>query len=79
MNRRRLMAIGWPAFLAASVLELVVFGVLDPQALEGVLDVLSLSRQGVYTLGFFVFWAISAVACALTDLLNTPVPTLPLD
>jgi len=69
----RMMAILWPSFLMAGVLEALVFSVVDPQALRwfGSQDV-SLSPAGLYTLAFFVFWAVISTAGALTDLLEHP-------
>ena len=67
---QRLMWIVWPAFLAACVLELAVFAVVDPLELHWSGHALGLSRRGTYTVAFFVFWAISIGACALTAVLR---------
>lgn len=67
----RLMAIAWPAFLAACTLELLVFAVVDPSRLEWSGRPLGESRQAVYSVAFFAFWAISAAACGLTSALRT--------
>jgi hypothetical protein len=66
------MWVVWPAFLAACILELVVFAMVDPQDMTWGGRPLALSRQGAYTVGFFVFWAISMIASGLTALLGTP-------
>jgi hypothetical protein len=66
----RLMWIAWPAFLAACVLELLVFAMVDPTELHWAGHSLGWSRQAVYTTAFFAFWAVSAAACALTSLLR---------
>ena len=68
----RLMWIGWPAFLAACVLELLVFAMVDPLELHWAGQHLGWSRQAVYTAAFFSFWAVSLGACALSTLLRTP-------
>ena len=65
MRARNLMWILWPSFLMAGVASAVVFALVDP------LDVLFLGhlqagRLTVYTLGFFVFWAMAALSSALT-------------
>jgi hypothetical protein len=72
MRHQKLMWVAWPAFLSACVLELVVFAVVDPHDLQWFGQPLALSRQGVYTVSFFVFWAISAASNGLTALLGTP-------
>ncbi len=66
----RLMWIAWPAFLAACLLELLVFAVVDPLELQWSGQNLGWSRQAVYTMAFFVFWLVSVGACALTTLLR---------
>ncbi|MGE4241186.1 hypothetical protein [Ramlibacter sp.] len=63
---RLAMSVLWPAFLCACALEFVVFAQVDPAELNWGLPALHLSRQAVYTVAFFVFWAISAVGCALS-------------
>lgn len=70
MFAQKLMWIVWPAFLAAAVLELLVFAVVDPAELEWSGHPLGWSRQGVYTMAFFVFWAVTLAACWLTTLLR---------
>ena len=70
MWNQKLMWIAWPAFLSACVLELVVFALVDPHDLHWFGQPLALSRQGVYTMAFFAFWAISAACSALTVLLG---------
>ena len=64
--RSLLMRAAWPAFLAACVLELMVFAVVDPQDLRDFGPLAQMSRQGVYTLAVFAFWLISLGACGLT-------------
>ena len=70
MLKKKLMWIAWPAFLTACVLELLIFALIDPQDLHWAGQPLPLSRQGVYTAAFFVFWAISMVSGGLTVLLG---------
>lgn len=63
--RRALMQILWPAFVAAALLELLVFAHVDPADVHTLAGTrLELSRQAVYTLSFFGFWAACALACA---------------
>ncbi len=68
--RYRSMSVLWSAFLMAAVLEMVVFALVDPESLRwfgG--DTLNLEPRAVYTVAFFVFWAVTAVAAALALLL----------
>ena len=68
---RRVMAILWPSFLMAGVLEMLVFAMVDPGNLRwfGAAPV-ALSASAVYSLAFFVFWGVMAIASGLTQLLN---------
>jgi hypothetical protein len=69
MLSHRMMWIAWPAFLVACILEMLVFAMVDPQDLHWFGQPVTLSRQGVYTVAFFVFWGITMVSSALTTLL----------
>lgn len=69
MKMQKLMWIAWPAFLVAGVLEMLVFAMVDPQDLHWFGQPLELPRQGVYTIAFFVFWAMTMLSSALTTLL----------
>ena len=69
MPRAPWMAVVWPAFLAAGVLEIVVFAFIDPHDLHWNDAALPLSRQGIYTVAFFVFWGVTLASSALTALL----------
>jgi hypothetical protein len=64
------MAIVWPAFLAASILEVAVFAVVDPRNIHWQGAPLPMSVQGIYTLAFFVFWAVTLASSWLTALLG---------
>jgi hypothetical protein len=70
MLAQRVMWIAWPAFLVAGVLEMLVFGMIDPHDMQWFGQPIEMSRQGIYTLSFFVFWTITAASSALTTLLS---------
>ncbi len=68
---RRWASIVWPAFLVAAVLEMAVFAWVDPMSLHTPAGAaLPLSATAIYSIAFLVFWACTAVACALTVLLE---------
>ena len=69
MVSKRWMAIVWPAFLVAGLLEMMVFALVDPQDLHWGGVPMPLSRQGIYTLAFFLFWALTMLSGAVTVLL----------
>jgi hypothetical protein len=70
MLSHRIMWIAWPAFLVAGVLEVLVFAMVDPQDIQWFGQPLEFSRQGVYTMAFFVFWGITMLSSGLTTLLS---------
>lgn len=72
MLLQRWMWIAWPAFLVAGVLEMLVFALVDPADLHWFGQPLAISREGVYTMTFFAFWAITMVSSGLTALLAMP-------
>jgi hypothetical protein len=70
MWAQRMMWIAWPAFLVAGVLEMLVFAMIDPADLHWFGQPLDMSRQAIYTLGFFAFWLMTMASSALTTLLS---------
>ena len=70
MFAQRWMGVAWPAFLVAGLLEVLVFALVDPQDLRWFGQDLDLSRQAIYTLAFFAFWALAMLSSALTTLLG---------
>ena len=70
---RKAQWIAWPSFLMAGVLEMLVFSVADPEELRGFGGAFNeLPPSAIYTLAFFCFWVIVALASSLTLLLATP-------
>ena len=53
----------WPAFLAACLLEALVFAMVDPGELHWPGYLFQATRQGIYTMAFYAFWSI-AMACS---------------
>jgi hypothetical protein len=78
MSFRKAQWIAWPSFLMAGVLEMLVFSVADPDELRGFGGAFNeLSPSAIYTLAFFCFWVIVALASSLTLLLSSPEPEVP--
>ena len=71
MNLRVRLAIAvlWPAFLVAGGAEFLFFSLFDPHDLTLFGRPLETSRQAIYTVGFFCFWALGAASAAITLLL----------
>jgi hypothetical protein len=68
MRTQRWLQVLWPAFLAAGVLEMLVFALIDPSDVQWLGQPLDLSRQGIYSVSFFIFWGLTSVSGALTVL-----------
>ena len=63
--RRLAMMVLWPSFLAAAMAEGCFFSLFEPDALS------ALPPMAVYSIGFFLFWALCAMASMLTYYLVT--------
>ncbi len=56
----------WPSFLTAIVASGLFFSAFDPTELYPYDLDIEINAIGAYTLGFFMFWALSAVSSAIT-------------
>ncbi|CAN5868872.1 hypothetical protein BH11PSE8_BH11PSE8_43170 [soil metagenome] len=69
--KQRCLRILWPAFMAAGVLEMLVFAVIDPADLRWFGGPqIAWSAQAVYTVTFMIFWGAVSTAGAMTALLS---------
>ena len=68
-SARDRIAVLWPAFLAACLLEIVVFASFDPHDVRtfGGQD---LEAQSVYSIAFFAFWLIASLTSLTTWMLS---------
>jgi hypothetical protein len=70
---QRFIAILWLSFLVAGVATTLFFAAVDPLHLIDCLALPDIGRLGVYTLGFFLFWLLTAASGLLTSsFLRTP-------
>ena len=68
------MAVAWPSFLMAGVLEMLVFSLVDPGQLHWFGGAaIETSASTVYSLAFIVFWAVIAAAGLMSHLLAESV------
>ncbi len=71
----------WPTFLAACLLEFLVFAIVDPAELHWPGHVGAPSNRAIYTVTFFAFWLIHILCCKLVLWLaasSPPQGSLPL-
>ncbi|MDO9405971.1 MAG: hypothetical protein Q7T87_18230 [Polaromonas sp.] len=69
---RTLVRVLWPSFMAACLMEGLVFGLVDPGDVHWPASLLQPPRLGLYTVAFFVFWAIHALSGAVALWLARP-------
>ena len=69
---KRWVLITWPAFVAACLLEALVFSAIDPSEVHWPGLILQPSRQAVYTAAFFCFWTIAMACSSLVLWLSKP-------
>jgi len=62
-----LVSLLWPSFLVAGVATIVFFTAFDPSEM-----IPHVSRTGVYTIGFFLFWLIGILSSAGTQYFMKP-------
>lgn len=69
---QRVIAIFWPSFLTSGVATGAFFTLFDPLDLLQIAGLPEISRMGVYSIGFFLFWLLTAITCALTCYFRRP-------
>ena len=63
---KQIMWILWPSFIAAGIGVGMVFTLIDPMELQVLGTSGQVSSTMIYSLGFFVLWAIAAMASAMS-------------
>jgi len=69
---QNLVSIFWPSFLVASLGTILFFAFFDPTELARISGYPEISRLAGYTIGFFLFWLLSAVSSGLTYYFRQP-------
>lgn len=62
----------WQSFLTAALGELVFFVFIDPQELYLLGEPVRWSPMAVYSVGFFMFWSLTALTAALAVFMQKP-------
>lgn len=64
---RALAAVLWPAFMSSVIATAVFFANVDPETLRlATFPEWEISQELGYTLGFFMFWAVTTLSSFLT-------------
>jgi hypothetical protein len=61
-KQQKCIAILWPSFLVAIVATGLFFSAFDPDDLYPFGEQAEISRLGIYSIGFLLFWLVSAVS-----------------
>ncbi len=56
----------WLSFVMAGIATGVFFSVIDPDALRSCVRFPEVSRMGAYTIGFLLFWLLTAASSLLS-------------
>ena len=59
---QKCIAVLWPSFMVAIVATGLFFSAFDPDDLYPFGEQTEISRTGIYSIGFLVFWLITAVS-----------------
>jgi len=62
---QRVAAVLWITFLMATAATGVFFSMIDPEDLRPCVPFPEVSRMAAYTVGFFMFWALTGVTALL--------------
>ena len=68
----RFGAVLWLSFLLAAVATGVFFSAIDPEELRFCVTFPEVSRTGAYTVGFFLFWLLTAASGVLAVAFTYP-------
>lgn len=70
---QQVSAVFWPSFVLAGIANSVYFSFIDPLLIASELGFDQISGMGMYSLGFFGFWALTLCSSACTQYLLRPV------
>jgi hypothetical protein len=59
---QKCIAVLWPSFMVAIVATGLFFSAFDPEDLFPFGEQTEISRLGVYSIGFLLFWLVSAIS-----------------
>jgi len=70
---QRVVAILWPSFITAGIATVLFTTAFDPAVIFIDYDI---SRLGIYTICFFLFWSLGAITAASTCYFLKPCATI---
>ncbi len=69
---QRVIAVLWISFLMAGAATMVFFAAIDPMQLKNCVDFPEVGRTAAYSIGFLLFWLLTAASSLFTTLLLYP-------
>lgn len=72
---QQVIAVLWPSFITAGIATVVFFTAFDPVELLGLEGDAEGLRLKAYSIGFFLFWALTASTSLLTCYFQRPCET----
>ncbi|MCB1803033.1 MAG: hypothetical protein KDI82_15185 [Gammaproteobacteria bacterium] len=69
---QQIISVMWPSFLTAAAATIIFFTLFDPVALGQIGGFPDITRMGGYTVGFFCFWLLTSISCAMTCYFRRP-------
>ena len=73
---QQIVSVMWPSFITASAGTIIFFTLFDPTELGTLAGFPELTRTGGYTIGFFGFWLLTSISCAMTCYFRRPMNRL---
>lgn len=69
---QRAVVVLWPSFITAGLATVLFFTAFDPHELLVATRFAEAGRMAVYSVGFFLFWLLTAFSCWLSCFFNNP-------
>ena len=69
---QRIITVLWLSFLMAGMATGIFFSSIDPLELKYCVSFPEVSRTGAYTIGFFLFWLLTAISSLLAVFFTYP-------
>lgn len=73
---QRIISVLWPSFITSGIATGLFFTAFDPQELVILSGQLEIGRLAAYSIGFFLFWLLTAGTCALSCYFQQPCGSL---
>ena len=70
---QKIIAVLWPSFVLAAVATGLFFSTFDPYEILAPTWFPELSRMGAYSIGFLLFWLLTAASSLLTLYFTRPI------